>query len=538
MSTMVRSMRWLVWLRRQDPLNVYLVLTSAGIGWVAALGTIFYRNPLTNNRTSVWGMISFSFIRSWIAKHPVGAAKMKLADLPEEQIAPAPEGGGGGRSQIKDITARFRSRYERRGRSSSNAIWWTMLPWWTFTHVLQIPRKFVQFLPPMLVSSLLNFLEDQTLPITVGYKLMALAALGMICTKAAQAQYLFSATNEGTQPAIMGCQAMILEKLQTMSPRARCVISSSEVQTIFQKMESFTSACTTPGQARMLLDMASMPLGYFFLYRLFGVPAIAVSIGANLGITALTTRVISHKTKTEAKLRELRKQQEGILHELAANLPIWKFYGWSRFFTSKLDRLTIELERVGRWNATCVVCFLLFFGAGAWGARAASALCHTQPPRPGCHPRTDTTHPVSACVRTRARARACGRWGTISYVLPSSIGPTAVLISVGINVLLGGTVELVKLLTAVCQGTRTLVHLCHPPAALPSQWSLSAAGVGRGRGALMDGRGDWWRAGFVHLDHHLVHDLHHLLPPAVEGPLHRVQEHRRAARAPRRPGPR
>ena len=37
---------------------------------------------------------------------------MKLADLPEEQIAPAPEGGGGGRSQIKDITARFRSQYE------------------------------------------------------------------------------------------------------------------------------------------------------------------------------------------------------------------------------------------------------------------------------------------------------------------------------------------------------------------------------------------------------------------------------------------
>ena len=43
---------------------------------------------------------------------------------------------------------------------------------WTFTHVLQIPRKFVQFLPPMLVSSLLDFLQDQTLPMAVGYKLV------------------------------------------------------------------------------------------------------------------------------------------------------------------------------------------------------------------------------------------------------------------------------------------------------------------------------------------------------------------------------
>ena len=97
-----------------------------------------------------------------------------------------------------------------------------------------------------------------------------------------------------------------------------------QVQTIFQKMEGFTSACTTPGQARMLLDIASLPLGcyfssrdsdpedrvlgvqeiftivnpyekyflgqdntpgglnrarYYFLYRLFGIPAIAVSCG-------------------------------------------------------------------------------------------------------------------------------------------------------------------------------------------------------------------------------------------------------------------
>ena len=56
-------------------------------------------------------------------------------------------------------------------------------------------------------------------------------------------------------------------------------------------------------------------------------------------------------------------------------------------FIAKLNKLTMDLERAGRWNAT---------------------------------------------------------WEQIAYVLPSSIGPSAVLISVGINVLFGGEVELVK----------------------------------------------------------------------------------------------
>ena len=37
---------------------------------------------------------------------------------------------------------------------------------------------------------------------------------------------------------------------------------------------------------------------------------------------------------------------------------------------------------------------------------------------------------------------------TLSEVLANAIGPSAVLISVGVNVLLGGKVELLKLLTA------------------------------------------------------------------------------------------
>jgi hypothetical protein len=48
MSSVVQKVGWLVrQLRQADPLNVYIVLTSAGIVWIGALGTIFYRNPLT-----------------------------------------------------------------------------------------------------------------------------------------------------------------------------------------------------------------------------------------------------------------------------------------------------------------------------------------------------------------------------------------------------------------------------------------------------------------------------------------------------------
>ena len=120
---------------------------------------------------------------------------------------------------------------------------------------------------------------------------------------------------------------------------------------MFAKMERFTAALTAPGQARLLIDYATLPLGYFFLYRLFGLPAIIVSIGANVGISALSGKVGKQKTVSEEKLRDLRKRQEGILNDLSANLPIWKLYGWTDFFIDKLNDLTVELETVGRWNA-------------------------------------------------------------------------------------------------------------------------------------------------------------------------------------------
>ena len=42
------------------------------------------------------------------------------------------------------------------------------------------------------------------------------------------------------------------------------------------------TACCIPGQSRIALDLLSLPIGYYYLYKLFGVPAIVVSLGANV----------------------------------------------------------------------------------------------------------------------------------------------------------------------------------------------------------------------------------------------------------------
>ena len=46
-------------------------------------------------------------------------------------------------------------------------------------------------------------------------------------------------------------------------------------------MESFMTTLSMPGQSRIALDLLSLPIGYFFLYRLFGIAAIVVSIAVN-----------------------------------------------------------------------------------------------------------------------------------------------------------------------------------------------------------------------------------------------------------------
>ena len=117
---------------------------------------------------------------------------------------------------------------------------------WVYTHAMQIPRKFVQFLPPLMVGSLLEFLENPSIPSSVGWKLMALAgacahdpaawavwlffdrlrvvaALRMICDKLAQGKY----TSNPRLPVISGsvadrsgcgCSSLPLQRLQ----RRRC----------------------------------------------------------------------------------------------------------------------------------------------------------------------------------------------------------------------------------------------------------------------------------------------------------------------------
>jgi hypothetical protein len=205
--SVVRTVGWLARYRGMDPVSQYICVTSAGIVWVLALGKLFYFNPLTHDKASVWGMWSFNFIKPWMIRFPSDGPKMKLAVLPKETVAE------GAKPKIQLFRERFMAHWEK-NRSSSRTIFRLMLPWWGFTHAIQIPRKYVQFLPPMLISNLLQFLDDGTVPITMGYKLMVLAALRMICDKSAQALYLFSASNEGTQPAILGAQSMILKKMQ------------------------------------------------------------------------------------------------------------------------------------------------------------------------------------------------------------------------------------------------------------------------------------------------------------------------------------
>ena len=98
-------------LRSGDPLNQYLVLTSAGIVWVAGVAWLFYRNPLTDDKNSVWGVLSFSFIRPWMKRHPLGSPPMKLSDLPEETIQP------GGKPRMVAIARRFEEQCSGAGRA-------------------------------------------------------------------------------------------------------------------------------------------------------------------------------------------------------------------------------------------------------------------------------------------------------------------------------------------------------------------------------------------------------------------------------------
>ena len=271
--------RLLVRLRAVDRLNMFLALTSGGIAWTVVLSYMCYRNQLTDHRTNVYSMWSYGFIVPWMRAWPVRGPTIKMRDLAGEtpgRCDSTPE-----LSAVAVYRQRFAASWEAAGGRASAAIIRQMTPWWVFTHMMQVPRKFVQFLPPLLVSSLLEFLQNPNVPASVGYQLMVLAAARMICDKSSQAHYLFSATNSGSMPISVGCKALVIEKLQKLSPRGRVEISAAEIQTLFAKMESFMTTLSMPGQSRIALDLLSLPIGYFFLYRLFGIAAIVVSIAVN-----------------------------------------------------------------------------------------------------------------------------------------------------------------------------------------------------------------------------------------------------------------
>ena len=46
----------------------YIGLTAVGIVLVLGVARLFYFNPLTNDRTTLWQMWSFGFVRPWMIK--------------------------------------------------------------------------------------------------------------------------------------------------------------------------------------------------------------------------------------------------------------------------------------------------------------------------------------------------------------------------------------------------------------------------------------------------------------------------------------
>jgi len=58
------------------------------------------------------------------------------------------------------------------------------------------------------------------------------------------------------------------------------------------------------------LEMASLPMGYYFIYKLFGFTAVLISIGTNFGITALSAKVLDLTQAADERLRALRKKME------------------------------------------------------------------------------------------------------------------------------------------------------------------------------------------------------------------------------------
>ena len=288
--------------RAADPLNVYICTTSLGFVFSVAMARAFYYNPVTDDKTTVWDCISFGFITKWVKKFPIDGKPMLLTDLV-----------GDHRKKMTPYREKFERLWGAAGGKTSGALLRWMAPWWVFTHLIQLPGKYVQFLPAFVVSNLLEFLGNPLAPASVGYKLMLLSALRSIVAKTSGLGAHLAPNSDGVQPAFLGAQAAIYKKLQTMSPRGRVTISAAEVQTVFSKLDGGKWSWFG-GTMNIGLEAASLPLGYFFIYRLFGFTAVLISIGTNFGITAATAKVLAQTEIADKKLRELRKKQEDSLN--------------------------------------------------------------------------------------------------------------------------------------------------------------------------------------------------------------------------------
>lgn len=186
-------------------------------------------------------------------------------------------------------------------------------------------------------------------------------------------------------------QASIFAKAQSASVRGRILTGAAELQTINQKIDQFAYQLLMPGYKKYLIDVATVPIAYYNLYRLFGKASIAACIIVNVLVNTLTTKLNALKAKEVQKERSLTKRQESLLEELSSHLDVWKVYGWADRWCKLLRDNAKALNRNSRWQTI---------------------------------------------------------WSTLGEVLPQALGPVSVLVSVGVDVLLGGQVELVKLVTA------------------------------------------------------------------------------------------
>lgn len=185
--------------------------------------------------------------------------------------------------------------------------------------------------------------------------------------------------------------ASIFAKAQAASVRGRILTGAAELQTINQKIELMAYQLLMPGYTKYLLDVVTVPIAYYNLYKLFGIASIAACIVVNLIVNMVTTKLNALKAKELQKERSLIKKQESLLQELAGHLDVWKVYGWADRWCKLLRNNASSLEQNSRWQTL---------------------------------------------------------WSTLGEVLPQALGPISVLVSVGVDVLLGGKIELVKLVTA------------------------------------------------------------------------------------------